>query len=345
MTYALPPSPCVAATRLTDSSFTLIASTFSRTNMTSVDISFCRDVTDNAIVTLAESCPALKHLNICGLSRVADRGVQSVCSNCWLLETLNLEDVFLFDDSAFWYSSQRDGRLLAEERMLTALRTINLRDCVCMTDYGIKGLAERCRAVVSLVLRGCDKVTDNGLRSMTRTMMERTNHKNPFCDTLRLLDLSFCCSITAGCLSQELLPLCADLQEAHFSGIVSIDDQFVRLLCESCRSVQSLSLQKCIQVTDAALCWMADFLWLESLDLSGCYRVTDDGMDVLTLACTGLQHIHLRRCAKITGRGVTAIGRNLQGLGLLTLDVRDCPRVTPEAIMNLQLHQQLVQIL
>ena len=333
------------ATQLSDSSFTLISSTLSRTNLTSVDVSFCRDITDNAIVTLAESCPNLKHLNLCGLSRVADRGIQALCSKCWRLESLNLEDVFLFDDSAFWFSPHLDGRPLADENMLKALKTLNLRDCVCVTDYGMKGLAERCRAIESLILRGCEKITDAGLHSMTQTIMERTQHKHPMCETLRHLDLSFCCNVTAVYLSDQLLPLCKGVHEIHLSGINSIDDHFVHLLCECCPSVQTLSLQKCIQITDVSLCWMADFLWLESLDLSGCYRISDSGVDVLTLACTGLQHLHLRRCSKITGVGVTSIGRNLRNLGLLSIDVRDCPRIPHEAVLDLQHNQQLVQVL
>ena len=312
--------------------------------MTSLDISLCKDITDNAVVVLTESCPALQYLNLTGLNRVAEMGVQAVCTQCWHIESLILEDVFLFDDSAFWFSLQLDGRRQADERMLTALKILNLKDCVCVTDHGIKGLAERCRAIEQLVLRGCNKITDLALGSMARAMGEREEHTYPLCHTLKHLDLSYCCNITASCLSHQLLPLCGRLREAHFSGIVSIDDQFVHLLCKSCSSVQTLSLQKCVQITDASLCWMADYLWLESIDLSGCYRITDDGLDVLTLACTGLQRVYLRRCSKITGRGVTFLGRNLKSLGLLSLDIRDCPKVTDEVIEILKQNQQLVQI-
>ena len=38
-----------------------------------------------------------------------------------------------------------------------------------------------------------------------------------------------------------------------------------------------------------SLCHLAEHLWLEYVDLTGCYRLTDDGLDVLTMACTGLQ--------------------------------------------------------
>lgn len=117
------------------------------------------------------------------------------------------------------------------------------RDCVCVTDYGIKGLAERCRSIEHLILKGCDKITDKGLLSMSQTKMERTTHKYPMCDTFKILDLSFCFSLSVGCLSKVLFPLCPNLQEVHLSGIVAIDDVFIQLLCQSCPSVQILSLQ------------------------------------------------------------------------------------------------------
>ena len=305
----------------------------------------CRDITDSAIVTLAQNCPGLKHLNLCGSSRVSDKGVQAVCANCWHLESLNLEDVFLFDDAAFWFDSHTDGRSLADEKMLKVMKNLNLRDCVCVTDHGIKGLASRCRLLECLILRGCDRITDEGLRYMTLTVIERFHHKQSMCESLKTLDLSFCSNITAGTVASLLLPLCPGLQELHLSGIMGVDDDIVRQICQNCPSIQTLSLQKCVLITDASLCWMADYLWLEVLDISGCYRVTDDGLDVLTLACTGLQYVHLRRCAKITGRGVTCMGRNLFPLGLRTLDLRDCPRVTSEALLDLQHKQRLVRLL
>jgi hypothetical protein len=142
-----------SAIHLTDKSFTLISSTFSKHNMTSVDISFCRDITDQAILNLAQNCPNLRFLNICGLSRVADKGIEALCTNCWHLESINFEDIFLFDDSAFWFSPTLDGRPSADENMLTSLRELNLRDCVCMTNHGLKGLAQRCRKIESAIFR------------------------------------------------------------------------------------------------------------------------------------------------------------------------------------------------
>ena len=58
---------------------------------------------------------------------------------------LNLEDVFLLNDQGFLFDRDFDGRLATDENMLKHLTYLSLRDCVNITDDGIKGLSERCR--------------------------------------------------------------------------------------------------------------------------------------------------------------------------------------------------------
>ena len=93
------------------------------------------------------------------------------------------------------------------------------------------------------------------------------------------------------------------------------------------------------------MCNFADHLWLESLDITGCYKVTDDGLDVLTMACTGMQHLYLRRLSKLSPRGLLAIGRNIRNFELQTLDIRDCNRIISSDIDHLISLQPLVTLL
>jgi hypothetical protein len=54
-------------------------------------------------------------------------------------------------------------------------------------------------------------------------------------------------------------------------------------------------LQKCLLLTDAALCSLADNLWLEQLDVTGCHKMTDAGFEVLSEACSGLRVVVARK--------------------------------------------------
>jgi hypothetical protein len=48
------------------------------------------------------------------------------------------------------------------------------------------------------------------------------------------------------------------------------------------RTLQRVRFAKCVFLSDTGLCAMAEFLWLEQLDVSGCHRLTDDGLEVLS---------------------------------------------------------------
>ena len=318
-----------AGTQIKDSGMSLICSALSEKSMTSLDVSMCRDISDYGAISIGESVPNLKFLNINGLSRISDKGTRALCARCWFLQTLSLEDVFLLDDKAFRFDLAYDGRIAAQENMLKSLVTLNLRDCVNLTDQGIQALSERCRKIETLILRGCDKLTNKALQHMTQPYEDNF----AMCDSFKVLDIAHCAGIDAkGVL--EILPLCGILEELRLSGMVSVDDAFVQQMCLKCATIQRLTLQKCVFLSDAALCAMADYLWLEWLDISGCRRVTDDGLEVLTVACTGLVSLLLNGVGKITSRTINSIARN--STVILELEVQQCPLLQEKALDDLQ---------
>lgn len=317
-----------SCTQITDGGLSLICSALSANHMKSLDLSMCRDISDFGAMSIAESCPNLKFLNLSGLSRISDTGARAICAKCWYLESLNMEDIFLLDDDSFRYDFKYDGRVQADEHMLKHLITLNLRDCVNITDRGMQGLSERSRKIQTLILRGCDKITNLSLTHIANPY----DDNYPLCDALRVLDLSHCSGVNAeGIL--KVLPLCGVLEELRVSGIVSINDAFVKDMCLKCKTIQRVVMQKCVFLSDAALCYMADYMWLEQIDISGCHRITDDGIEVLTVACNGLFRIFAQRVNKITNRAINAITRNCRAIQYL--DVRDCPMVTDQSIDEL----------
>ena len=336
----------MSGARVDDEAFSLICSAMQQSGcgkgMTSIDISQCRELTDLGVVCMAEVCPNLQRLNMAGLSRVSDRGVRSVCAQCWYLQHLSVEDVFLLKDDAFWFSATYDGRRAANENMLMSLQELNLTDCANLTDRGIEGLAERCRKLDVLILRGCDKLTDTALRHIADPAMS-TAAATPMCDTIHTLNLAYSTGLTAsGILA--LLPACACLEDLDLSGLASfVSDAFVHSVSKYCPTIQRLTLQKCLQLTDAALCSLADNLWLEHLDVTGCYKLTDAGLEVLSEACNGMRSLTLRRLKRITNRSVFAIMRNCKGIQ--QIDVQECPLVAPECVREAKIIKPAVAIL
>ena len=97
-------------TGITDGGLYLFAMTCNPKPLTSLDLSYCRAVGDDAIEVLSKKCTHVTHLNLCGLSRVTDVGGKALSHNLWHLTYLNLEDLFLITDDVFFFDHEKDGR-------------------------------------------------------------------------------------------------------------------------------------------------------------------------------------------------------------------------------------------
>ena len=320
-----------SCTGITDGGMQNIIACLSKKFFTSLDVSFCRDIGDSAILALSEHCPNIKYLTLTSLSKVTDIGMRALLAKCWYIETLLIEDIFLLADNAFYFDRAYDGRPAADENMLKSLSIVNLRDCVNITSKAIKGLSLRCKKIENFIIRGCDKLDDKALAELTIPRVEGDNY--PLCDSFKTLDLSYCASITsAGVL--KLLPFCGCLEQIDLSGLVYVNDEFMLKLCLVCPTIQRLILKKCVSITDTALCALSDYLWIEYLDITGCTRITDDGIEVLTAVCNGILTLIATGLYKLSDRTLYSIGRNCK---LITsLDVSGCPELTNEAITDLE---------
>ena len=88
---------------------------------------------------------------------------------------------------------------------------------------------------------------------------------------------------------------------------------------------------------------MADYLWLEGLNISGCRRVGDEGLEVLAVSCNGIIDLEMKGVHRITARAINAVSRSLKNLQ--TLDIRDCHLVHESAVENLKVNLPHINLL
>lgn len=282
-------------------------------------------------MTLADQCPRVEHLNMCGLNRVTETGSRAICAHFWHLSYLNVEDVFLLSDDIFFYNRDLDGRSAADENMLKNLTTLNMKDCIHITDTTLQGLQRRCSKIHTLVLQGCHQLTDRALQFMSETEVDSVNNVYPMCDSLRTLNLASCLKLSAPALGL-LLRQCGVLEELDLSGISSVNDVLLQTLCNVCPTVQKLYLRRCIYVSDMALCSMASSLWLEHLDISHCSKITNTGIEVLSVACNGLVSLTAKRVRKLTNKSINLLFQNCTLLR--ELDIRECDSINTAALVE-----------
>jgi hypothetical protein len=157
--------------------------------------------------------------------------------------------------------------------------SIDLSRCSYVTDYGLLQIAKYCSRLVSLNLDGCYRVKNMGLLKVFEK-----------CSTLQSLDLS-CCSIK--------------------------DSVFTKI--SKCSHLSTMSLEGCVNLTNAALFYIAECPALTSLNLDGCGQMTDDGMLRLSQGCKSLVALNLCHLTEVTNTGIMAIARCCTGLLSLQL--------------------------
>ena len=90
------------------------------------------------------------------------------------------------------------------------------------------------------------------------------------------------------------------------------------------------------------MCSIADYLWMEALDITGCYKITDDGIEVLTSVCTGLITLLSKKVTKLTSRSINSITRNCPVIR--HIDIREVPNITDKSVQDLKYKHPLCKI-
>jgi hypothetical protein len=149
---------------------------------------------------------------------------------------------------------------------LRALTTLHLTDCEKVSDEGLRAVSS-CTGLTSLYLANSGKVTDEGVKAVSSL------------PALKSLDLRFCFKVT---------------------------DEGVRAV-SSCIGLTSLHLYGCVMVTDEALRAVSNLPALNTLDLRyNRVKVTDVGVKALSIL-PALTTLDLRGCSKVTAAGVQAL--------------------------------------
>ncbi|GMI35290.1 hypothetical protein TrCOL_g2906 [Triparma columacea] len=314
-------------TSVTDEGLYQFAVTVNTSTFTSLDITCCRSITDDGLVGLAEKCTAMKFLNICGVNKCTSIGAKAITHNCLDLEYLNFEDLDLVTDEAFHFDSIGDGRRAVDQRMLSKVVDLNLSECARLTDHAVAGVSQRCVKLEILNLSGCSLLTDEACQYIIRE--PRTGGARG--EKLKKLRLAYCMNLTDRCLD-HLSKRCTKLDFVDLTGCVHFTDDGIRKLVSHCKGIQSLTLARCKRLTDKALCNLADYLWVEELDISGNTKITDDGIDVISMEFAGLIKLNISGCEKITDRGIVSLGLHCRNL--LELQAVNLKQVSKEVFAS-----------
>lgn len=143
--------------------------------ITWLDLRDCNELTDAAIIALANKCPNLTSLNLSWRTQLTDAAITALANKCTKLTSLNLMLCYRLTDAA----------ITALPNKCPNLTSLNLADCTLLTDAAITALANQCHNLSSLDLTRCHQITDAAILALANQ-----------CHNLTSLNLTDCYQLT-----------------------------------------------------------------------------------------------------------------------------------------------------
>ena len=153
--------------------------------------------------------------------------------------------------------------------------------CKRITDQALLFLAKNWpkegRKVIEIVLYGCEKVTDDGVKQLLQTFRD-----------VKILILSGkgltpevtkYVGRTCSKLKRLFLGITGNLWEKNIVEIENVDDDGVKAISEGCKQLTRLNLNHCVEITDTSIQHLAkNSAHLANLEIFGCKKITTDGL-------------------------------------------------------------------
>ena len=280
-----------------------VESAFNRelSSLRELNLSLCKDVSDNSLGKIATNCKNLSSLDLGGCVKVTNTGLLLISWGLKKLSFLNLRSCRQISDHGIGHLSGLDagGKYTSAP---SALRILGLQDCQKLTDDSLKHISIGMPDLKDINLSFCVSVTDTGIKSLA---------KLPHLESLNLRSCDNVSDIGVGFLSED---------------------------SPAAIAVQSLDVSFCSNVSDAGLRHIAAGLpSLRSLLLTTC-AVTDQGIEKLASgkAASSIETLHLGQCVNLTDSGMIAVAEKMKSL--TSLDLYGCPKITSDAVKSIRLN-------
>ena len=298
---------------------------FHLTNLRSLRLGHSTKLNDGFIDKLSRGFSLLEHLDLSYFKKITIKTIGNLAKNCAQLKSLHIQNCF---KKLGLTDLQQLSHLQPAPSRFPMLTDLNL-GCNHLNDQWLHNLLLHCvfPSLTSLNLDDCEGLTDHSLQYLSKG-----------CPKLKTLHLERFIFTDDGL---ENISQCQELQELYLDSCLHLDNRLIDLY-PRWKKLTTLSLNYCDDppdrifhadlryndffVTDESLKVLSDnCTLLTSLDLSGCNRITDEGLRYLSKFAM-LRELNLFSCKQITGNGLFDIGfscTNLESLSLHDCDIDD----------------------
>jgi F-box/leucine-rich repeat protein 14 len=279
-------------------------------SLTKLNLSLCKEVTDNSLGRIATNCKNLQDLDLAGCCKITNAGIFSLSWGLKKLKRLNLRSCRQISDQGIGHLTGTTAADLQAAGLggSPTLEELSLQDCQKLTDESLRYVSEGLPNLRSLNLSFCVSITDTGLKSLAKmTSLEAVNLRS--CDNVSDIGLGF---LAAAEQQQE---------QNNQRKLVKLDVSF------------------CGNVTDASLRHIASGLaGLQNLSMTTC-AITDEGLVRLAASAglaNSLKELNIGQCVSVSDEGLEAVGKTMKQLQII--DLYGCPNVTEAGISSIKAH-------
>ncbi|KAI5669292.1 hypothetical protein M9H77_19145 [Catharanthus roseus] len=229
------------------------------------------DFDDTGISAIAISCYNLSSVSLKSRFKIGNPGIFSLVNFSQNLVNLNLG-----------YCSRINDEALEAIGILGYLKDLNLQGCCLITDLGLDFLVKgNLRNTLEVLVIGeCDRITDNGLMSLTGMK------------SLVVLNLGECGPRITD-IGGKAIANIKTLKRLNLSWLINVSNDTVSAIAKNCKNIMSLDLTGCEMVSGDGICSLAILHCLNELKLAHIASITATDLQYLLLRCESLRSIQL----------------------------------------------------
>ncbi|KAL4640741.1 F-box/LRR-repeat protein 13-like [Arapaima gigas] len=279
-------------------------------NLQELNLSECSNADDESVGVILDGCPALLYLNL-SCTSVTDSTLKRLSRCCENLQYLSLACCRRFTDRGLQY--------LAVGKGCRKLLHLDLSGCTQVTADGLEGVAAGCSCLQRVELNDVPTLSDRCVMALVS--------KCHSLHTVSLLGTPYLSSAAFEAISEG-----CKLRTIRVEGNSHITDTSWSSFCQKSPGLEDLHVADCLQLSDTTLRSTSFLKNLTSLNVAGCVRVSDEGLNHLLDGPSGpkLQHLNLSRCIHVTDISLVKLAQRC--LHLISLSLCYCEHLTDSGV-------------
>ncbi|EKX32676.1 hypothetical protein GUITHDRAFT_121154 [Guillardia theta CCMP2712] len=277
-----------------------------------------------------------KNLNFSSSPDVGANAIRRSIGKVPVVEDMCMANCQYCDDSVLSYIIPKSKRTLTaldvsgcpvtSESIIVLAQLKNLQklvvdNCLLIEDKALMEVFQKCTNLRHISLRSVPKVSNQSAFYIPK-----------FCRQLQYFDMSHSPLITGAALN-EIAQVCSQMVEAFAQDSYTMDDVPVISIGKNCPAVRTLDFRNCVKLSSLSIkSWKGRLKKLETLILEGCIRLDDAALLALAdhEAFPSLTHLDLTSCDLISTHGLQEIVRQLVDLEVLR--VGRCTQIEEHAV-------------